>query len=101
MDTFDTISGTGNFLKEQLLVRSTPFLRQKLCLMTLIEAVFKRNKESRGRMMFTEISKETRVSVEEVEHLVMKALSLGLIKGKIDEVDQIVQVNRKVIFRMG
>ncbi|KAI8818248.1 uncharacterized protein EV422DRAFT_499326 [Fimicolochytrium jonesii] len=92
MDAFDKLSRSGDFLKQPLLVNSVPFLRQKLCLMTLIEAVFKRSKESRGRMTFGEISKETRVLNEEAEHLVMKALSLGLIKGKIDEVDQVVMV---------
>ncbi|KAI9092582.1 hypothetical protein DFS34DRAFT_643563 [Phlyctochytrium arcticum] len=94
MDTFEKISRSGDFLKQPLLVNSIPFLRQKLCLMTLIEAVFKRSKESRGRMTFAEISQETRVLNEEVEHLVMKALSLGLIKGKLDEVDQVVMITR-------
>ncbi|KAJ3012618.1 26S proteasome regulatory subunit [Thoreauomyces humboldtii] len=92
MDTFERISKSPDFLKQILLVNAVPFLRQKLCLMTLIEAVFRRSKESRGRMSFAEISTETRVLVDEVEHLVMKALSLGLVKGKIDEVDQVVMV---------
>ena len=60
--------------------------------MTLMENVFKRSKEERGKMGFEAIAKETRVSVDEVEHLIMKALSLGLIKGKIDEVERAVQV---------
>ncbi|KAI8909415.1 hypothetical protein DFJ77DRAFT_472413 [Powellomyces hirtus] len=93
MDAFEKISRSGDFLKQPLLVNAVPFLRQKLCLMTLIEAVFKRSKESRGKMTFGEISQETRVLIDEVEHLVMKALSLSLIKGKIDEVDQVVMVS--------
>ncbi|RKO92566.1 hypothetical protein BDK51DRAFT_11630, partial [Blyttiomyces helicus] len=93
MDTFERLSKSGDFLKQPLLVASLPFLRQKLCLMTLIEAVFKRSKESRGRMTFAEISRETRVAYDEVEHLVMKALSLGLIKGKIDEVDAVIMIS--------
>ncbi|KAJ1342993.1 hypothetical protein BSLG_002418 [Batrachochytrium salamandrivorans] len=48
MEGFEKICCTGDFLK------------QKLCLMTLIEAVFKRTKELRGRMTFFEISRETR-----------------------------------------
>ncbi|KAI8586775.1 26S proteasome regulatory subunit [Geranomyces variabilis] len=92
MEAFERISRTPEFVKERFLMEKTPFLRQKLCLMTLIEAVFKRSKESRGRMSFAEISAETKVTLDEVEHLVMKALSLGLIKGKIDEVDQVVAV---------
>ncbi|KAJ3275865.1 26S proteasome regulatory subunit [Terramyces sp. JEL0728] len=78
---------------QPLLVAALSFLRQKLCLMTLVESVFKRSKEQRGKLSFADISKETRVTIDEVEHLVMKALSLGLIKGSIDEVDSIVSVN--------
>lgn len=89
---FDKITKTGDFLGQPLLVSGIAFLRQKLCLMTLMEIVFKRTKEDRGAMSFSTISQETRVGVEEVEHLVMKALSLGLIKGSIDEVDQVVRV---------
>ena len=65
--------------------------------MTLMESVFKRTKEARGQMTFEEISRETRVSVDEVEHLVMKALSLGLIRGKIDEVDRRVAVSVAIL----
>ena len=44
-------------------------------------------------MTFAEIAKDVRVSVEEVEHVVMKALSLGLVRGSIDEVDEAVLVS--------
>lgn len=60
--------------------------------MTLVEAVFKRSKAQRDHMSFSDIAAETRVPVSEVEHLVMKALSLGLIKGHIDEAGSIVVV---------
>lgn len=43
-------------------------------------------------MTFKDIASETRIPTEEVEHLVMKALSLGLIKGYIDQVDEVVMV---------
>ena len=92
MDGFERTTKSKEFAKQPLLVNSIGFLRQKLCLMTLIEIVFKRSKESRGHMSFTEIANETRIPLDEVEHLVMKALSLGLIKGHIDQVSQIVLV---------
>jgi 26S proteasome regulatory subunit N9 len=97
MDGFDRISKSGEFLKQPLLVAALGFLRQKLCLMTLMEIVFKRSKAQRSLMSFADISRETRVTVEEVEHLVMKALSLGLIKGSIDEVDSTVLVHNQSI----
>lgn len=66
--------------------------------MTLVECVFKRSKEQRICIQFAALSKECRVPSTEVEHLVMKALSLGLIKGQIDEVDQTVQVSNLYCF---
>ncbi|KAJ3265766.1 26S proteasome regulatory subunit [Chytriomyces hyalinus] len=91
-DAFEKISKSGDFLKMPLLVSSMPFLTQKLCLMSLMESVFRRSKEERGRLPFSAIAKDTRVAVNEVEHLVMKALSLGLIRGSIDEIDETVSV---------
>ncbi|KAJ3331925.1 26S proteasome regulatory subunit [Blyttiomyces sp. JEL0837] len=90
---FEKISRSPEFLKRPLLVSSIPFLSQKLCLMALMEAVFRRSKEERGKLTFSEISVSTRVANDEVEHLVMKALSLGLLKGSIDEIDQTVNIS--------
>jgi 26S proteasome regulatory subunit N9 len=92
IESFERVVKSGEFLKNPLLVKSLPFLRQKLCLMTLVEAVFKRPKESREKMTFLEVSKETRVTLNEVEHLVMKALSLGLLRGTIDETESCIRV---------
>ncbi|TDL26940.1 hypothetical protein BD410DRAFT_783040 [Rickenella mellea] len=75
------------FPKEPILQENYPFLRQKICLMALIESVFKRNADSRT-MRFQTIAEETRLPLDEVEHLVMKALSLKLIRGTIDQVDE-------------
>ncbi|KAG8893493.1 26S proteasome regulatory subunit [Tulasnella sp. 408] len=44
-------------------------------------------------MSFQTIAEETRLPQEEVEHLVMKALSLNLIKGTLDQVDQKAQIS--------
>lgn len=84
-------------------------MRQKICLMALIESVFKRGAYDRT-MSFNTIAEETRLPLVEVEHLVMKALryectfvcagcwthctyrSLKLIKGSLDQVDQKAQI---------
>jgi len=73
--------------KEVILQENYPFLRQKICLMALIESVFKRHASDRT-MSFQTIAEETRLPINEVEHLVMKALSLKLITGSLDQVDQ-------------
>ncbi|PSR71632.1 hypothetical protein PHLCEN_2v12485 [Hermanssonia centrifuga] len=79
------------FPREPILQENYPFLRQKICLMALIESVFKRSAYDRT-MSFQTIAEETRLPLDEVEHLVMKALSLKLIKGSLDQVDQKAQI---------
>lgn len=58
---------------QPILQENYAFLRQKICLMALIESVFNRNADSRT-MSFQTIAEETRLPIDEVEHLVMKAL---------------------------
>ncbi|KAF8508082.1 hypothetical protein JB92DRAFT_3145169 [Gautieria morchelliformis] len=90
------------FPKEAILQENYPFLRQKICLMALIESVFKRPADDRT-MSFQAIAHETRLPVDEVEHLVMKALSLKLIRGTLDQVDekaQITWVQPRVLSRL-
>lgn len=87
---YDSLS--SQFHKQPLLTRNSVFLRQKLCLMALIELTFK--SLGSGRCLgFETISQETRIPITEVEHLLMKALSLNLIKGKIDQVNQSIKVD--------
>lgn len=80
------------FPKEPILQENHPFLRQKICLMALMEAVFKRATNKRT-MSFQEIAEETKLPLDEVEHLLMKALSLKLIRGSMDQVDQQAQIH--------
>lgn len=46
---------------------------------------FKRPSHNR-QLTFTEIANETKLPLNEIELLVMKALSQGLVKGAIDQV---------------
>ncbi|KAF8789120.1 26S proteasome non-ATPase regulatory subunit like protein [Argiope bruennichi] len=67
-------------------------LRQKISLLCLMEMTFKRPGNNRV-LSFSEIASETRLPENEVELLVMKALSLGLVKGSIDQVDKTVNMS--------
>ncbi|XP_070532032.1 26S proteasome non-ATPase regulatory subunit 13-like [Ptychodera flava] len=69
------------------LATSEGSLRQKISLLCLMEMTFTRPANHRN-LSFEAIAKEARLPINEVEHLVMKALSLGLVKGSIDEVDK-------------
>ena len=82
----------GNISKNQLLQAHRFFLYQKISLSALTEMVFRRPPHDRN-LTFASISAETKVKPEEIEHLVMKALSLGLLKGAIDQVGQVAQIN--------
>ncbi|KAG9660137.1 hypothetical protein KCU76_g19615, partial [Aureobasidium melanogenum] len=43
-------------------------------------------------MTFTEIAQQTKVQPNEIEHLIMKALSLGLVRGTIDQVAEVARI---------
>uniref|UniRef100_A0A4W4GLV9 26S proteasome non-ATPase regulatory subunit 13 n=1 Tax=Electrophorus electricus TaxID=8005 RepID=A0A4W4GLV9_ELEEL len=73
------------------LAAQEPRLTQKIQLLCVMEMTFTRPANHR-QLTFQEIAQSTKVPVNEVELLVMKALSVGLIKGSIDEVDQRVQM---------
>uniref|UniRef100_A0A4W4DP79 26S proteasome non-ATPase regulatory subunit 13 n=1 Tax=Electrophorus electricus TaxID=8005 RepID=A0A4W4DP79_ELEEL len=68
-----------------------PKLMQKIQLLCVMEMTFTRPANNR-QLTFQEIAQSAHIPVNEVELLVMKALSVGLIKGSIDEVDQTVHM---------
>ncbi|KAH7378792.1 hypothetical protein BKA66DRAFT_421179 [Pyrenochaeta sp. MPI-SDFR-AT-0127] len=82
----------GNISKVPLLKEHQTFLYQKISLSALTETVFRRPPHDRA-MTFSEISQETKVQPNEIEHLIMKALSLGLLRGQIDQVAEIARIN--------
>ena len=75
----------------QLLSSKKEFLHQKICLAALTEAVFRRPPHDRA-MTFETIQRETGVDQDAIEYLIMKALSLGLLKGTIDQVDEVAHI---------
>lgn len=77
--------------REPILATHIAFLRQKMCLMALVEHVFHRSPADR-MLSFETIAAATRIPVHEVEHLIMKALALGLVRGTIDQVGQLVHI---------
>lgn len=64
-------------------------MRKKICLLCLMEMAFNSNN---GILTFAEISKATQLSLNDVEFLVMRALSKGLVKGHIDQVSSKVAI---------
>ncbi|KAJ3179719.1 26S proteasome regulatory subunit [Gaertneriomyces sp. JEL0708] len=89
---FSALSTSPAFLKTPLLVSNISFLHQKICLMALVEMVFHKTKDERGRITFEEISEKCQVGRDDVEHLVMRGMRVGLVKGNIDEVEGVVNI---------
>jgi 26S proteasome regulatory subunit N9 len=66
-------------------------LQEKITILGLMELVFRLPSDQRT-IRFQTVAAATGLQVEEVEHLVMKALSLKLVRGSIDQVDEAVAV---------
>lgn len=66
-------------------------LREKIRLLCLMEMTFQRKAWDR-QLTFAEIAKETGLPENQVEVMVMRALSLGLVRGTIDQVDNKVNI---------
>jgi len=73
------------------LAANESLLFEKVCLLCLMEMTFRREATAR-QISFAEIAASTTLPVDQVEMLIMKALSQGLVKGRIDEVDQTVSL---------
>lgn len=74
------------------LVKNQNQLEQKIKILAFLDLIFHREKGDRN-LDFSLIAEITRLKVEDVELLVMKSMSLGLVQGTIDQVDQIVRVS--------
>jgi len=88
----DKFHGLAGHWKKQLdLAAQEGEMLEKIVLLCLMEMTFKRAATNR-RLTFQDIASEAKIPLDEVEMLVMKALSLNLVKGSIDEVDRCVHM---------
>ncbi|XP_066349163.1 26S proteasome non-ATPase regulatory subunit 13 homolog B-like isoform X1 [Miscanthus floridulus] len=74
------------------LVQNERNLLEKINILCLMEIIFSRSSENRMIPM-RDIAEQTKLSVEDVEYLLMKCLSARLIEGIIDQVDGVVHVS--------
>lgn len=77
--------------KEPALVNRAQAIQEKITLLALVHMVFERPSSERT-LAFADIAERIHLPVNQVELVVMRALSLGLIEGTMDQVDQTVQV---------
>ena len=67
-------------------------LKLKVRIISFLEYVFTVDKDDRS-LSFERISRHCQIEMIDVELLVMKSMSLGLVKGLVDEVDQVVHID--------
>ncbi|CAH0482182.1 unnamed protein product [Peronospora belbahrii] len=93
IDRFNEIVGrhSKEFNAQPALVTKQEYVKEKVALLALMVLVFQRPSHERN-IPIHEIATATRLPQEQVEWLVMRALSCKLIKGSIDKVDDIVRV---------
>lgn len=76
---------------EPILAANDSRIRQKIALLCLMELIFNRSPEDRS-VTFEQVATAAQIPVDEVDLLLIRAMSVGLIKGTIDDVDQILRV---------
>ena len=76
-----------NIEQNQILKEKAEFLPIKIRIAALLDLIFQKNKAERT-LTFEEIKKVCICNDDQIEYISMKALSLELIKGYIDEVDK-------------
>lgn len=91
MGTWIILINDDSYAQPALVSKQT-YIKEKVALLALMVLVFQRPSHERN-IAFGEIAEATRLPAEQVEWLVMRALSCGLIKGSIDQVDGIVRVS--------
>jgi len=94
LDKFDTLMNTyrAQFQEQVVLRDNQVLLWEKLRILALMELVLNKTSDQRT-LPFSSIAQFTKIRQDEVELLVMRALSLKLIKGVIDEVSQTVTIS--------
>ncbi|CAH2046285.1 unnamed protein product [Thlaspi arvense] len=79
-------------IAQPALVENEKKLLEKINILCLIEIIFSRPAEDRT-IPLSVIAERTKLSIEDVEHLLMKSLSVHLIEGIIDQVNGTVYVS--------
>ena len=93
VDALEKISNdyASSIGKQPALVNRADVVKEKITLLALVNMIFERPSSERT-LTFEDIASRTKMPLEKVELIVMRALSLGLIKGSMDQVDQTVDV---------
>ncbi|CAM9680004.1 unnamed protein product [Choristocarpus tenellus] len=89
IDAFNTLCAENqeSMLAQPALVSRASFVKEKIALLCLMNMVFERPSQERN-IPFAEIAASTKLPQDQVEWLVMRAMSLKLIRGIMDQVEE-------------
>ena len=89
----DNISNkyANSIAAQPALVNRANVVKEKIALLALVNMVFERDSHDRT-LKFDDIATRIQIPIYQVELFIMRALSLGLIKGSMDQVDGTVDV---------
>lgn len=93
IDNFNIIIGEHmkDIQSQSALSSKLDVIKQKAVIMALLQLIF--NKPTKNRVIsFDEICKATKMPIDQVEYIVMRAMSHDLIKGEIDQVKQLITI---------
>lgn len=92
--TFEKVfkDARGNIQKFPNIIKEEDYLKQKVRILALLELIFSLDKDERS-ISFSTISQHCHIPADQVEYILLKSMSLVLVKGTIDEVDQVVHIN--------
>ena len=79
------------FFSQKALMYRSEFIKEKVVLLSFMNLIFEKPPNERT-ITFEEIAERGKMPLDLVENIVMRAMSLGLVKGKIDQVDSTVTV---------
>ena len=93
IDGFNNIVDTYSqqYFAQPFLAAKHEFVKKKIVLLCLMNIAFEKHSHDRT-LSFASIAAKTKIPIDQVEWVLMKAMSLGLIKGSIDEVEQTVNI---------
>lgn len=94
LELFDVVckESSAKMQAQRALVANEEFLKQKITILALLELAFSQSLEQ--SISFKDVETACRLPAKEVEYLLMRAMSLKLISGVIDNVDQSFAVTR-------
>lgn len=93
IDKFNVIIDTNSdkFSEHEALASSLGELKKKVVLLTLMNIAFERSANDR-QIRFTDVAARAHIDLDQVEWVIMRAMSLNLVKGYIDQVEQFVNI---------